>query len=69
MSALHRRLLRLEAADGRRVFTHLSASELDARLRAELAAWLRDDPQACPADVRAEVLAFVGAEDAEGMRA
>ena len=69
MSTLHRRLLRLETADRRHVFAHLSDSKLDALLRAELAAWLRDDPQACPADARAEVLAFVAAEDAEGMRA
>ncbi len=69
MKPLHRRLLRLEAVNGRHLFAHLSDDELDRQLRAELAAWLRDDPQACPADVRAEVLAFVAAEDAEGMRA
>ncbi len=69
MSALRRRLLHLEGSRGRRGLSDLPDGELDARLRAGLAAWLRDDPQACPADVRAEVLAFVAAEDAEGMRA
>ena len=54
-----RRLLRLETVNGRAVFTHLSDSELDDRLRAELAAWLRDDPDACPPTVRAEVLTAI----------
>jgi hypothetical protein len=61
MNTLRRRLLRLEAVNGRHVFTDLSDTELDAQLRAELADWLASDPDACPADVRAEVAAFVAA--------
>ncbi len=64
VNALHRRLLRLESVNGRHVFTHLSDTELDTRLRAELAEWLRAEPDACPPEVRAEVAAFV----AEGAR-
>jgi hypothetical protein len=30
---------------------------LDERLRAELAAWLRDEPDACPTAVRADIAA------------
>ena len=66
MTALHRRLLRLETADGRHRFRPLGDDELDRRLRAELAEWLRTEPAACPEPVRAEVLAFVGAQDAKG---
>ena len=62
MTLLHRRLLRLERANGRHVFAHLSDTELDARLRTELAAWLRGEPDACPADVRAEVAAFLAGD-------
>ena len=43
-ATLHRRLLRLEAVEGRRAFAHLSDHELDARFRAELDAWLREEP-------------------------
>ena len=65
MNLLRRRLLRLETVNGRHVFAHLSDNELDTRLRAELAEWLRDDPDACPPAVRAEVAAFLGKTDAE----
>ena len=64
MSALHRRLLSLETVNGRHAFTHLPDNELDTRLRAELTEWLRDDPDACPPAVRAEVAAFLGVADA-----
>ena len=64
MTALHRRLLRLESRGGRHAFRTLGDGELDWRLRAELAEWLRTEPAACPAEVRAEVLAFVAAADA-----
>ena len=63
MSALHRRLLRLETVNGRHAFTHLSDNELDTRLRAELTEWLRDEPNVCPEPVRAEVAAFLRAAD------
>lgn len=63
---LHRRLLRLETFDDRHSFTHLSESELDLRMRAELAAWLRADPDACPADVRGEVSAFLAEPSGAG---
>ena len=61
MNLLQRRVLRLEAAAGRRGFAHMSDGELDTLIRAELAAWLRDAPDACPAEVRADVLAFIDA--------
>ena len=64
MTALHRRLLRLETANGRHAFAHLADGELDARLRAELAAWLRRDPGADPVDARVEVAAFLAVADA-----
>ena len=64
MSTLRRRLLRLEGARGRRGFSDLPDSELDARLRAELAAWLRRDPDAYPVDARVEVAAFLAVADA-----
>jgi hypothetical protein len=61
VSALRRRLLRLEAVGGRRVFAHLSDAELDVRLRAELRLWLAEDPSARPADLRRDVATFLGA--------
>ena len=61
MSALHRRLLRLESRGGRHGFAHLTDGELDRRLRAELADWLRTDPAPLPAGLRAEIEAFVAA--------
>ena len=61
-SMLRRRLLRLETVNGRRVFRHLSDAELDNRLRAELGAWLRGDPGACPADLRDELAPLLAAE-------
>ncbi len=64
MTALRRRLLWLEAANGRCVFAHLSDHELDARLCAELLAWLRTEPASCPSDLRAEALALLQAADA-----
>ena len=64
MSALHRRLLRLETVNGQHAFTHLPNNELDTRLRAELTEWLRDEPDVCPEPVRAEVAAFLHAADA-----
>ena len=64
VNPLHRRLLRLETVGGRHVFAHLSDNELDTRLRAELAEWLRTEPDACPPAVRAEVAAFLGVTDA-----
>ena len=63
MNPLRRRLLRLETVNGRHTFAHLTDGEVDARLRAELAAWIRDDPDACPEPVRAEVAAFLTAEE------
>ena len=65
MTGLERRLLRLEAVQGGRPLRHLSDAELDARLRAELATWLAEAPGAYPADLRAEVAAFLGAPDVE----
>ena len=65
MTGLERRLLRLEAVQGGRCLRHLSDADLDARLRAELATWMTEEPGACPADVRAEVAAFLGAPDIE----
>ncbi len=65
MTGLERRLLRLEAAQGGRSLQHFSDADLDARLRAELATWMAEAPGACPADVRAEVAAFLGAPDVE----
>lgn len=64
MNALRRRLLRLETANGRPVFKHLTDDELDARIRAELAEWLRTEPDACPADVRGELVGFLHGTDA-----
>ncbi len=61
MTALHRRLLRLETDNGRHAFAHLADGELDQRLRAELGEWLRTDPAPLPADLRAELAALVGA--------
>ena len=61
MSALRRRLLRLEAVGGRRVFVQLSDAELDGRLRAELRLWLAEDTSACPADLRRDVATFLAA--------
>jgi hypothetical protein len=71
MNPLHRRLLRLEAANGRHAFAHLRDDELDQRLRVELADWLRGDPSAgaFPEPVRAEVVAFIAGTDAEERRA
>ena len=66
MRTLDRRLLRLEAVAGRRVFRNLSDEELDAALAAALAEWLASEPDACPRDVKAEALAFIAAQDAEG---
>ncbi|MBD0274244.1 MAG: hypothetical protein ICV73_20220 [Acetobacteraceae bacterium] len=66
MNTLNRRLLRLEAANGRRLFRHLGDADLDAMLVAELRAWLGTQPADCPGDLRAEVLAFVAAHDEEG---
>ena len=68
MTALRRRLLRLEAANGRCVFAHLSDHELDARLRAGLDAWLREEPGPCPAGLRDELAPFLGRTDAAGPR-
>ena len=59
MTMLHRRLLRLEIANRRSSFVHFSDSELDARLRAELAAWLQDDPTPLRSELRADVAAFL----------
>ena len=59
MNLLRRRLLRLEAVNGRHTFAHLTDCEHSSRLRAELAQWLRDDPDACPEDVRAELHAVI----------
>ncbi len=69
MNGLHRRLQRLEYANGRCVLTHWTDDELDRRLRAELAAWLADEPDACPEPVRAEVLALLADTEAEERRA
>ena len=66
MNSLHRRLVRLEAMNGRRAYRHLSDEQLDAALAAALADWLLADPDACPRDLKAEVLAFIGAQDEEG---
>ncbi len=68
MSALRRRLLPLEGTRGHRGLADLPDSEVDARLRAELAAWLRRDPEACPGDARAEVGAFLAVLDATECR-
>ena len=61
MTALHRRLLRLESRGGRHAFRSLSDDDLDCRIRAELGDWLRTDPAPLPADLRAELAALVGA--------
>lgn len=61
MNLLHRRLQRLEAARGRPGFACLGDDELDTLMRDGFAAWLRDDPEACPAEMRAELAAFVAA--------
>jgi hypothetical protein len=66
MKTLDRRLLRLESVAGRRVCRDLSDAELDAALATALADWLAADPDACPRNVEAGVLAFVDAPDAEG---
>ena len=65
---LQGRVLKLEAAHGRRLFRGVSDDDLDAMLKAELRAWLATQPDACPEPLRAEVLAFVGAHDAEEKR-
>ena len=65
MTGLERRLLRLEAVQGGRSHPHLADAELDARLRAELATWMAEEPGACPADLRPEITAFLGAPDVE----
>jgi hypothetical protein len=59
-------LLRLEAVQDARRFRHLSDEELDATLRAALAEWLATDPDACPREIKCELLAFVAAHDEEG---
>ena len=61
MSALHRRLLRLESRGGRHGFAHLTDTELDRRLRAELGKWFRTDPAPLPADLRAELAVLAAA--------
>lgn len=66
MTAMHRRLLRLETGAGRHGLAHLSDSELDRQLRAELAEWLRSDPVSLPPDLRAEIAAFLAAPNAYG---
>ncbi len=66
MRTLARRLLRLEAVNGRRLCRYLSDEELDAAMAAGFTEWLEADPDACPRDVLAEVLAFIGAQDEEG---
>ncbi len=64
MTALHRRLLRLESQGGRHAFRSLSDDELDRRLRAELGDWLRAEPEACSPAVRAEIAAALAASGA-----
>ena len=66
MNVLERRLLRLEAVAGRRLHRNLANEDLDSALAAALADWLVAEPDACPRDVLAEVLAFIGAQDEEG---
>jgi hypothetical protein len=61
VKTLDRRLLRLETVAGRRVFRHLSDDELDARLAAELRAWLDAEPDGCPAELRPDALAVIAA--------
>jgi hypothetical protein len=61
MSALHRRLLRLESRGGRHAFAHLTDAELDRRLREELAAWLATDPAPLPVELRAGIATFIAA--------
>ena len=65
MNALQRRLLRLETVAARRMFRHLSDEELDARLAAELGAWLSADQDDCPAELLPDVLAIIAACGAE----
>ncbi len=64
MTALERRLLRLEAVQGGRSLRHLFDAELDTRLRTELAAWLREEPGACPATLQDELAPFLTGADA-----
>ena len=54
MRTLARRLLRLEAVNGRRLCRHLSDEELDAAMAAGFTEWLEADPDACPRDVLAK---------------
>jgi hypothetical protein len=61
---LDRRLLRLEAVNGRRLYRNLSDEELDAAMAVGFADWLVAKPDACPAELRAEVLTFIAAHDA-----
>lgn len=61
MSALHRRLLRLESRGGPHGFAHLTDAELNQRLRAELGEWLHTGSASLPIDLRAELAALVAA--------
>jgi hypothetical protein len=65
MSLLGRRVEKLEGTAKGRRFWRLSDADLDARLRAELGAFMAATPDRCPDDIRGEVLAFLAADDAE----
>ena len=59
MSTLPRRLSRLETRAGQHGFAHLTNSELDRQLRAELGEGLHSDPVPLPAELYAELTAFL----------
>ena len=64
MKTLDRRLLRLEAVNGRRLYRNLSDAELDAAIAAGFAEWLATKPDDCPAELLPDVLAIIGAHGA-----
>ena len=64
MKTLDRRLLRLEAVNGRRLYRNLSDAELDAAIAAGFAEWLAAEPDACPADLLPDALAIIAAHEA-----
>ena len=69
MNGLERRVVSLETRRSRRPFARLNDAELDALMRAELRVFMAATPERCPEDVRAEVDAFLAADDAEGPQA